>query len=115
VDPRTGAGVVRAHLAPQSGLKLGQFVRVRVMTGEHPGCLIVPATAVAKDPTGAAFVALVEDEKAILKPVKVGVRDGDLVEVEGEGLEEGRTIVTEGAYGLIMTQQFATRIRVVTE
>jgi membrane fusion protein, multidrug efflux system len=32
--------------------------------------------------------------------VKTGVRDGDLIEVEGQGLKEGTTIVTVGAYGL---------------
>jgi len=37
------------------------------------------------------------------------VRDGDLVEVEAEGLKEGYTVVTVGAYGL--PQQ--TKVRVV--
>jgi hypothetical protein len=43
------------------------------------------------------------------------VREGDLVEVEGDGLEADKTIVTEGAYGIIITQQFATKIRVVND
>lgn len=75
----------------------------------------MPIASVAKDTTGATFVALVEGEKAILKPVKTGVREGDAVEVEGEGVEVDKTVVTDGAYGLIMTQQFATKIRVVGE
>jgi hypothetical protein len=37
------------------------------------------------------------------------------VEVEGEGLAADKTVVTEGAYCIIMTQQFATRIRVVND
>jgi hypothetical protein len=41
--------------------------------------------------------------------VKVGLRDGDLVEVEGVGLKEGLTVVTTGAYGLPKE----TRIRVI--
>jgi hypothetical protein len=32
--------------------------------------------------------------------VKAGLRDGDLIEVDAEGLKEGDTIVTVGAYGL---------------
>jgi multidrug efflux pump subunit AcrA (membrane-fusion protein) len=33
-------------------------------------------------------------------PVKTGLREGGLVEVEGAGLKEGDTVVTVGAYGL---------------
>ena len=31
---------------------------------------------------------------------KVGLRDGNLVEVEGEGIAEGVTVVTLGSYAL---------------
>jgi membrane fusion protein (multidrug efflux system) len=113
VDARTGSGLARASLPANCGLRLGQFVKVRVVDQERKDCLVVPVTSVAKDVTGATFIALVEGEKATLKPVKAGLRDGDWVEVEGEGVEAGKTVVTDGAYGLIMTQQFATKIRVV--
>jgi membrane fusion protein (multidrug efflux system) len=113
VDAKSGSGLARAGLPRNCGLRPGQFVKVRVVSDERKDCLAVPVASVAKDPTGATFIALVEGEKAVLKPVKAGVRDGDLVEVEGEGVEADKTAVTEGAYGLIMTQQFATRIRVV--
>jgi membrane fusion protein (multidrug efflux system) len=86
-----------------------------VVSEEHKDCLVVPIACVAKDPSGATFIALVEGEKAVLKPVKAGLRDGDLVEVEGDGVEADKTAVTDGAYGLVMTQQFATKIRVVSE
>ena len=43
---------------------------------------------------------MVEGDKAVQMPVKTGVRDGEMIEVEAEGLEEGTTIVTVGAYGL---------------
>ena len=115
VDAKTGAGLVRALLPPNSGLRPGQFAKLRIVAEEHKDCLAVPVASVAKDATGGSFVALVEGEKAILKPVKVGLRDGDLVEVSGEGLEADKTVVTGGAYGLIMTQQFATKIRVVDD
>jgi len=32
--------------------------------------------------------------------VKTGLRDGTLVEIEGDGLSEGQSVVTVGAYGL---------------
>ena len=115
VDPKTDSGLARAGLPANCGLRPGQFVTVRVVTQERKDCLAVPVTGLAKDTTGATFIALVEGDKATLKPVKAGVRDGDLVEVEGDGVEVDKTVVTEGAYGLIMTQQFATKIRVVGE
>ena len=115
VDVKTGSALVRAGLPANSGLHPGQFVKMRIVSEEHKNCLAVPVASVAKDNTGATFIALVQGEKANLKPVKVGVRDGDLVEVEGDGVEADTTVVTEGAYGLVMTQQFATKIRVVSE
>jgi membrane fusion protein (multidrug efflux system) len=113
VDAKTGSGIVRAALPANSGVRAGQFVKVRVVTDERRDRLVVPSASVAKDPTGATFIALVEGDKAALKPVKAGLRDGELVEIEGDGVEADQTVVTEGAYGLVMTQQFATKIRVV--
>ena len=115
VDPKTGSGLARAAVRANAGLPLGQFVKGRVITEEKKDCLAVPITSVARDPTGATFIALVDGEQAVLKPVKTGLRDGELVEVEGEGVEADKTVVTDGAYGLIMTQQFSTKIRVVNE
>jgi membrane fusion protein (multidrug efflux system) len=115
VDAKSGSGLVRAGLPVDCGLRPGQFVKVRIISEEHKDCLAVPVVSVAKDASGGTFVALVDGDKAVLKPVKTGVREGDLVEVEGESLEAGKDVVTEGAYGIIMTQQFATRIRVVND
>lgn len=115
VDPKTGSGLVRVALPAGSALRPGQFVRVRATTQERKDCLAAPLSGLARDPSGGSFLALVDGDKAVLRPVKPGIREGDLVEVEGEGIEAGKTVVTEGAYGLIMTQQFATRIRVVGE
>ena len=115
VDAKTGAGLARAGVPVGSGLRPGQFLKVRVMCEERKDRLAVPLASVAKDATGGTFIALVDGDKAVLKPVKVGVREDDLVEVEGEGVEVDKAVVTEGAYGLIMTQQFATKIRVVSE
>ena len=46
------------------------------------------------------LIVVVEGEKALRKPVKLGLREGGLVEVEGEGIKEGQVIVTEDAYAV---------------
>lgn len=100
IDPKTGATLVRLSFGPDSGLRPGQLVRVRVVTEERAGRLAVPIESVVTDLEGHSVVAVVEGGKATQKSVKAGLRDGGLVEVEGEGLKEGNTVVTVGAYGL---------------
>ena len=99
VDMKTGAALVRLALPEDSGLRPGQFVHARIVSEELPGRLAVPRESVVKTDEG-QVIYLVEDDMALQKSVKTGVRDGDLIEVEAEGLKEGDTIVTVGAYGL---------------
>ena len=60
----------------------------------------MPEESVVKDSEGAQVIALVQNNKAVLKPVKAGLRDGGLMEIEAEGLQPDMPIVTDGAYGL---------------
>ena len=111
VDARTGTALVRVSLPPRSDLRPGEFVTVRIVTEEHRDCLAVPVESVVRNSEGAPVIALVQGDRAVQKPVKTGVRDGDLVEVEADGLRADMPVVTEGAYGLPK----ATRIRVLGE
>jgi RND family efflux transporter MFP subunit len=99
VDPRTGAAPVRLALPEDCGLRPGQFVRARIVTADLTGRLAVPRESVVKA-EDQAVIYVVEGDKAVQMPVKTGLRDGNLVEVEAQGLKEGDTIVTVGAYGL---------------
>jgi len=99
VDPKTGAVLARLALPANSGLRTGQFVRARIVTEKRPGRLTVPRDSVVKA-NGAPVIYRVDGDKAVQTPVKTGIRDGNLVEVEAAGLKEGDTIVTVGAYGL---------------
>ena len=111
IDPLTDTLLVRVSLNSDSGLRPGQFVHIRVQVEERPERLAVPIASVVKQ-EGASVIALVEGDNAsikAIKAIKTGLRDGSLVEIEGENLREGMTIVTQGAYGL----PYDTRIKVI--
>lgn len=99
VDTKTDTVLVRAAVPVGAELRPGQFLRVRIVTEERRDRLAVPVESVVKA-NDATVIAIVESGVAKQVPVKVGLRDGGLVEVEGEGLKEGMTVVTKGAYGL---------------
>ncbi len=100
VDAKTGTAPVRAFLPAGSGMRPGQFVTLRIVSEERKDRLAVPVESVVKDSEGGTVIALVHNDRAVQKSVKTGLRDGELVEVEADGLQEGMTVVTEGAYGL---------------
>ena len=108
IDPKTDTALVRIAVPANAGLRPGQFVSVRIVSEERRDRLAVPAESVVKTEDGSA-IAIVEGDKATLKLVKPGLRDGAVIEVEGEGLKEGMTVVTKGAYGLPKD----TKIRVI--
>lgn len=98
-DAKTDTVLVRVAVPVGAGLRPGQFVNVRVESEARPDRLAVPVESIVKT-DDATVIAVVEGDTAKQVPVKVGLRDGGLVEVEGEALKEGMTVVTKGAYGL---------------
>jgi membrane fusion protein (multidrug efflux system) len=109
VDAKTATVLVRVSVPPGAGLRSGQFVHVRVIVEERSGKLAVPREAVYTDHDGQTTLSIVEGDVAKQKTVKAGLRDGGLVEVEGEGVTEGATVVTLGSYALPKE----TKVRVV--
>jgi len=99
VDSRNDTVVVRVSVPPGAGVRPGQFVDVRIAVDERRDRLAVPVEGLVLE-DGASVIAVVEGEKAVKRPVKAGLRDGSLVEVEGAGLKEGMPVVAAGAYGL---------------
>ncbi|HEV3099925.1 MAG TPA: efflux RND transporter periplasmic adaptor subunit [Candidatus Udaeobacter sp.] len=96
VDVRTGTVLIES-LFPNPGniLRPGQFARVRVITKTQKGALLVPQRAVA-ELQGSYQVAIVSaDNKAEIRPVKVGERVGQMWLIE-EGLKPGDRVVVEG-------------------
>jgi membrane fusion protein (multidrug efflux system) len=100
VDDRTGTALVRVSVPAGSGLRPGQLVTVRIASEERKDRLTVPVESVVEDAEGRTVIAVVKGDRAVQRPVKAGLRDAGRAEVEGEGLEEGLAVVTEGAYAL---------------
>lgn len=78
---------------PKHQLKPGMFIRVSVVLAKVTDAVIVPEQALTKrnDKNG-IFLVSADGKTAIWHEVRVGVRDGNWLQVEGEGLT-GRVIV----------------------
>ena len=100
VNANDGTVAVRALLPADSGLRPGQFVPLRITTAVHTNCLAAPDESVVTDINGQSVIALVNGDEATQTPVQTGFRENGWVEVAGNGLQAGDTVVTVGAYGL---------------
>lgn len=109
VDAASDTVAVRVSVPKGSGLHPGAFITARIIVEERAGKLAVPREAVYTDYDGQSTLSIVEGDKAIQRVVKIGLRDGDLIEVEGEGVSEGATVVTLGSYALPKE----TRVRIL--
>ena len=111
IDPANGTAAVRIAIASPRGLHPGEFVRAHIVVESRPDALAVPVSAVVHGADGSGSVSVIEDGRAHLRPVALGIEDGDWVEVEGAGIRPGTRVVTEEAYGL----PDDTPVRVVQE
>jgi RND family efflux transporter MFP subunit len=81
-------------------LKPGTSVQLSVTAQTIKDALVIPANAVLTAPDGATSVMQAgSDGRAHKKPVKLGIRNGDDVQVV-EGMADGDKVVSSGAYGL---------------
>ena len=88
---------------PEHRLKPGMFIRVTVVLDEIANATIVPEQALTRrdDRTG-VFVVSEDGQSVAWREVRVGIRDGHRVQVEGEGLTGrvvtlGQQLVKDGA------------------
>ncbi|MFP6581712.1 MAG: efflux RND transporter periplasmic adaptor subunit [Candidatus Hydrogenedentota bacterium] len=77
----------------QVQLRPGTSVDVRIITAELENALAIPDRALFRD-SGAWAVYVVNDDKAYLTQVEVGLRNDDWAEIVS-GLDEGAVIVSE--------------------
>ena len=96
INPTTGALRIEALFPnPERALRPGQFARVRVKFETKNDALLVPQRSVS-ELQGSYQVVVVDDEnKAHIRPVKVGERSDSMWIIE-QGLKPGERVVVEG-------------------
>ncbi len=109
VDAKNGTVMIGVDVPENAQLRPGLSVRVKIIAEEHKDVLAVPREAVVTDENGDSVIAVVEREQETHKTVKVGLEENGLIEVIADGLKEGDTVVTAGAFGLPQ----ASRVKVV--
>ncbi|WP_168074961.1 efflux RND transporter periplasmic adaptor subunit [Caulobacter sp. SSI4214] len=96
VDPGTGAVGLRAVFPnPNGALLPGMYVHAVLTQGVASGGVLVPQTAIQRDPKGNAMVSVVGAQGAEPRPVTLGQTVGDKWLVTG-GLKPGDKVITEG-------------------
>jgi membrane fusion protein, multidrug efflux system len=92
IDTTTGTLKARAAFANQdSSLFPNQFVNTRLLVNTLVDATLIPAAAVQHNGQ-AAFVYVLENNKAHLRPITIGVTDGQMSEVQG--ISPGNVLAT---------------------
>jgi len=96
IDTTTGTVKLRAHFDnADNALFPNQFVNVTLHVRTEQAQAIVPMAAIQHGSTG-AFVYRVKDDKTVtVQPVKIGIIDGDKVEIVS-GAKTGDQVVVDG-------------------
>lgn len=96
VDAGTGSVTLRAVFPNPNGVLLpGMYVRASLTQGVASGGILVPQTAISRDPKGAATVMLVGAKGPEPRPVTLGQTIGDKWLVTS-GLQPGDKVIVEG-------------------
>ena len=96
LDVRTGS--IRYEVTfpnPENGLRPGQFGKVRFVADMKKGALVIPQEAVSELQGSYQVIVVGEDNKASIRPVKMGERLGPMWEVL-EGLKPGDRVIVQG-------------------
>jgi membrane fusion protein, multidrug efflux system len=97
VDTSTGTVKLRAIFDNLKGeLFPSQFVNVVMLLDTLKGAVTVPETAVQRGESGAYVYLVDRNNRAVLRPVRLGPKDDSLFAVEF-GLSPGDRVVTDGA------------------
>jgi len=99
---------------PRYRLKPGMFIRAAVTMARVAQATIVPEQALTiRDDKSGVFIVSEDGQSVVWREVKVGIREGDRVQVEGEGLSGrvvtlGQQLVNDGSPIMIAAEQNQT-------
>ena len=95
IDTTLGTQQLRAEFAnPEQRLLPGQFVRIRLVTGERDGLFLVPQGAVIQTDRGALVMTIDGEGKVAPRPVQTGEWQGKDWVILG-GLKSGDQVITD--------------------
>jgi len=108
VDPARGTVEVKLAVAdPPPFLRTDMTVSVNVDVARRSGVLVLPADCV-RDAGGQPWVLAVTSGRAVRRPVRLGVRGADVVQI-AEGLAEGDAVVAPAAGPVVEGRRVRSR------
>ena len=97
IDQSTGTSRLKAEFAnSDNALFPNQFVNVRLLLEVRKDAVIIPAPAIQRGPQGTFVYAVKGDQSAEVRPVTMGVTEGNDVSISA-GLSPGDLVVVDGA------------------
>jgi multidrug efflux system membrane fusion protein len=105
VDPATGSILLRGEVPnPDRALWARQFVNIEIIVTTIPNAVMVPESAVQFGKTGPYLYVANSNSISELRPVIVGVRHDNLLQIS-TGVQAGESVITSG---LMMMRPGAT-------
>jgi multidrug efflux system membrane fusion protein len=96
IDPSTGTSRLKAVFPnTDNGLFPNQFVNCRLLLDTRHNVVIVPSPAIQRGPSGSYVYVVNSDQTVAMRPVTVGITEGNDVEVTN-GLSGGAIVITDG-------------------
>jgi multidrug efflux system membrane fusion protein len=96
IDPSTGTVRLKAVFPnTDNALFPNQFVNARLLLEVKRGATVVPTAAIQRSPQGAFVYVVKADQTAAMRPVTIGVSQGDATAISA-GLVPGDLVVTDG-------------------
>jgi membrane fusion protein, multidrug efflux system len=105
IDPATRTAPMEVEIPnPDFRLKPGMYARVDLEIEGRQNVLLVPKIALVDSEGQRGVYQPSEDNRAVFKPVKVGIEDAERAEIL-DGLHEGETVISVGAGALRRNDQ----------
>jgi multidrug efflux system membrane fusion protein len=96
IDPATGTSSLKAVFDNQDGVLFPQqFVNARMLLETRHGVVLIPSPAVQRGPPGEYVYLVNQNQTATMRPVTIGVTEGNDVQVTS-GVAPGDMVVVDG-------------------